>query len=240
MTVSRAEAAEEATDAYGKMSKKIDEQGDALKEAQRRYASYVLEGQKSSDQAKELAREIQRMSRELNDNEDAMRAAERAAQNLADGGLREVEDAAEDAGDGFTVLKGALSDFISDGVQNLISTAGNAISTVYGLADSTREFRQDMNTLTTAYDEADFSAQQATDTWKDLYAIFGEDDRAVEAANNIARIADSQAELDEWTQITTGIWGTYQDALPVESLAEAAAETINTGTVTGALADALN
>lgn len=234
------EAAEEATDAYGKMSKKIDEQGDALKEAQRRYASYVLEGQKSSDQAKELAREIQRMSRELNDNEDAMRAAERAAQNLADGGLREVEDAAEDAGDGFTVLKGALSDFISDGVQNLISTAGNAISTVYGLADSTREFRQDMNTLTTAYDEADFSAQQATDTWKDLYAIFGEDDRAVEAANNIARIADSQAELDEWTRITTGIWGTYQDALPVESLAEAAAETINTGTVTGALADALN
>ena len=97
-----------------------------------------------------------------------------------------------------------------------------------------------MNTLTTAYDASNFSAEQATDTWRNLYAIFGEDDRAVEAANNIARIADSQAELDEWTRITTGIWGTYQDALPVESLAEAAAETINTGTVTGTLADALN
>lgn len=111
---------------------------------------------------------------------------------------------------------------------------------IYGLAESTREFRQDMGTLETAFDRAGFSADTATETWKGLYSVFGEDDRAVEAANNIARMADSQEELDEWVRITTGVWGTYQDALPVESLAETAAETAKVGKVTGTFADALN
>ena len=234
------DSTKKATDAYGKMQERIEEQSDALKAAQRAYANYILSGDKSSKQAREAAKRVKDLSGKLQDSQDAMDAADRAAKVLADQGLDKVEDAAKDTGEGFTVLKGALSDFISDGVQNLIGMAGDAASSIYGLADSTREFRQDMNTLTTAYDASNFSAEQATDTWRNLYAIFGEDDRAVEAANNIARIADSQAELDEWTRITTGIWGTYQDALPVESLAEAAAETINTGTVTGTLADALN
>lgn len=234
------DSTKKATDAYGKMQEQIEEQSDALKAAQRAYANYILSGDKSSKQAREAAKRVKDLSGKLQDSQDAMDAADRAAKVLADQGLDKVEDAAKDTGEGFTVLKGALSDFISDGVQNLIGMAGDAASSIYGLADSTREFRQDMNTLTTAYDASNFSAEQATDTWRNLYAIFGEDDRAVEAANNIARIADSQAELDEWTRITTGIWGTYQDALPVESLAEAAAETINTGTVTGTLADALN
>lgn len=234
------DSTKKATDAYGKMQERIEEQSDALKAAQRAYANYILSGDKSSKQAREAAKRVKDLSAKLQDSQDAMDAADRAAKALADQGLDKVEDAAKDTGEGFTVLKGALSDFISDGVQNLIGMAGDAASSIYGLADSTREFRQDMNTLTTAYDASNFSAEQATDTWRNLYAIFGEDDRAVEAANNIARIADSQAELDEWTRITTGIWGTYQDALPVESLAEAAAETINTGTVTGTLADALN
>ena len=234
------DSTKKATDAYGKMQERIEEQSDALKAAQRAYANYILSGDKSSKQAREAAKRIKDLSGKLQDSQNAMDAADRAAKVLADQGLDKVEDAAKDTGEGFTVLKGAVSDFISDGVQNLIGMAGDAVSSIYGLADSTREFRQDLGTLTTAYNNANFTAEQATDTWRDLYAIFGEDDRAVEAANNIARIADSQAELDEWTRITTGIWGTYQDALPVESLAEAAAETINTGTVTGTLADALN
>ena len=234
------DSTKKVTDAYGKMQERIEEQSDALKAAQRAYANYILSGDKSSKQAREAAKRIKDLSGKLQDSQNAMDVADRAAKVLADQGLDKVEDAAKDTGEGFTVLKGAVSDFISDGVQNLIGMAGDAVSSIYGLADSTREFRQDLGTLTTAYNNANFTAEQATDTWRDLYAIFGEDDRAVEAANNIARIADSQAELDEWTRITTGIWGTYQDALPVESLAEAAAETINTGTVTGTLADALN
>ena len=53
-------------------------------------------------------------------------------------------------------------------------------------------------------------------------------------------MAKSEEELNDWVKITTGIWGTYQDALPVESLAEAASESAKTGTVVSTLADALN
>lgn len=53
-------------------------------------------------------------------------------------------------------------------------------------------------------------------------------------------MAKNQKELQQWTTILTGVFGTYGDSLPVESLAETAAETAKTGTVTGSLADALN
>ena len=154
--------------------------------------------------------------------------------------LGELEKASKDLKGGFTIAKGAAADLVSSGIQAIAGAAKDAITGIYGLADSTREFRQDMGTLETAFDRAGFSADTATETWKGLYSVFGEDDRAVEAANNIARMADSQQELDEWVKITTGVWGTYQDALPVESLAEAAAETAKVGQVTGTFADALN
>ncbi|MBS5134842.1 MAG: hypothetical protein KHZ05_05295 [Oscillospiraceae bacterium] len=154
--------------------------------------------------------------------------------------LRELDNASRNLEGGFTIAKGAAADLVSSGIQAITGAAKDAITGVYGLAESTREFRQDMGTLETAFDRAGFSAETATDTWKDLYSVFGEDDRAVEAANNIARMADNQEDLDEWVRITTGVWGTYQDALPVESLAEDAAETAKVGQVTGTFADALN
>ena len=145
-------------------------------------------------------------------------------------------DSAHDTEGGFTVMKGAIANVVGNGITALIGKCAEAASSLYGLAEETREFRQDMATLETAYAKAGFSAETAGDTWKDLYAIFGEDDRAVEAANNISRMADNQKELDEWVQISTGIWGNYQDALRGrKSLAEAAGETAKVGTVAGAL-----
>lgn len=233
------DAARQASDAAGALSDVIDRQSNTLRAAQRQYAAYVLSGEQGSQQARELANEIRELSADLNRNRSSLRNAETAAQQLADG-LDEVDDSARDTGDGFTVMKGAIANVIGNGISALIGKCTEAVSSLYGLAEETREFRQDMATLETAYDKAGFSAETAGDTWKDLYAIFGEDDRAVEAANNISRMSKTQQDLDNWVQITTGIWGTYQDALPVESLAEAAGETAKVGTVTGALADALN
>ena len=232
-------ASEKASDAVDKMTDKIGEQSDELKKAQKQYAAYILSGKKNSAQAKELAKKIKTLSSELKDNKSKLSAAETAAQKLA-GGLDDVDDAARGTKGGFTVMKGALANLVSSGIQTLIGKCSDAVSSLWGLADSTREFRQDMGTLETAYARAGFAAETAGDTWRDLYAIFGEDDRAVEAANNIARMAKNEADLQKWVKITTGIWGTYQDALPVEGLAEAAGETIAVGKVTGVMADALN
>lgn len=246
-------AAKESGGAVGELADKIKDQSSELKAAQKQYASYVLAGEEGTEQAQELAAKIKELSSDLNANKSSLAAAEKAAQRLADG-LDDAEDSADGAGDGlddvgdsarglkdgFTVAKGAMADLVSSGFQKLISSAGDAVRALFELSDATREFRQDQSTLETAFDKAGFASETATKTWKDMYAIFGEDDRAVEAANNISRMSKSQAELDSWVRITTGIWGSYQDALPVEGLAEAAGETAKVGKVTGPLADALN
>lgn len=153
--------------------------------------------------------------------------------------VKALNDAAKRA-DGFTVLKGTIANLAADGFQALVSGAAQAMQSLASLADETRELRQDLASLETAFQQNDFNAEQASDTARDLFAAFGESDRAVEAANNISRMAESQKDLDDWTRISTGAWATFQDALPVENLAEAAGETAKTGTVVGGLADALN
>lgn len=162
-------------------------------------------------------------------------------QSLSDAETRvkALSNAAKRA-EGFTVMKGAIANLVADGFQSLISGAGQAISALASLAAETRETRQDLASLNTAYQQNNFSAEQANSTARSLFGVFGESDRAVEAANNIARMAKSQQDLNEWTRISTGAWAVFQDALPVENLAEAAGETAKTGTVVGGLADALN
>jgi hypothetical protein len=164
----------------------------------------------------------------------------RTAMENARKGVRDVGDSAQESADDLGVMDIALGNLVANGISALIEGGKNAVMSLYNLAEETREFRQDMATLETAFAEAHFSADTATDTWKDLYAVFGEDDRAVEAANNISRMAKNEQELNDWVKITTGVWGSYQDALPVESLAEAAGESAKTGTVVSPLADGLN
>lgn len=248
-----ATAAEKAEGATAALSKTIKSQEKQLQAAQKMYQSLALAGDTTSQEARDLAAAIDDLTWDLENNKAAMASAEEAARGLASrydsiegsssrasDSLRDTEGAARTTEGGFTVLKGAVANLAADGFQQLVSGAGQAVSALIGLSAQTRELRQDIASLETAYGQADFTAEQATDTYTKLYSIFGESDRAVETANNIARMAQSQQDLDNWTQITTGAWATFQDALPVENLAEAAGETAQTGTVVGGLADALN
>lgn len=155
-------------------------------------------------------------------------------------GFKDSSDAAANSQGGFTIAKGAIADLVSNGIQWCIGKVGELLNSLKSLPEETRELRQDLATLDTSFSEMGFKTEEAEQSWKDLYAVFGEDDRAVETANNISHMAKNQKELNDWVTITTGVWGSYQDALPVESLAEASNETAKTGKVTGVLADALN
>ena len=73
-----------------------------------------------------------------------------------------------------------------------------------------------------------------------MYRVLGDDQQAVEAANHLAKLTTNQKELEQWTTICQGVFASYGDSLPIESLTEAANETAKTGELTGALADALN
>lgn len=146
---------------------------------------------------------------------------------------------AEEAGEGFTIAKGAVAGFIANGLTALVSGAKNAITSLLALSESTREYREDLNKLKTAFQSAGHSTKAATDVYKELYSVFGEEDRAVEAAQQIAALAKDEEEMAQMTEIATGAWAKWGDSLATESLMEGINHTAKLGEVQGTLADAL-
>lgn len=225
--------------AFGQLSGTISQQEGELEGLKRSYTNVVLEQGGESDAAKELAGQITALSKELEGNRATLREASDAADQLTRS-TDEVTQAAEEAEGGWTMMKGVLADLVSNGIQAGIGKLHDLASAVWGLPEATREYRTAMAKLDTAFSKANFSADVAAGTYRTLYRVVGDTDQATEAANLIANMAKNQKELQQWTTILTGVFGTYGDSLPVESLAETAAETAKTGTVTGSLADALN
>lgn len=131
--------------------------------------------------------------------------------------------------------KGATkaSKFIIGGVAGI----GTALISTSAL---TTEYRTEQAKLTTAFETAGMSAEQAKTTYNGLYRVLGDSGVAVEAANHLAKLTDDEQSLSEWTTICTGVFSTFGDSLPIQGLTEAANETAKTGQLTGNLADALN
>ena len=127
-------------------------------------------------------------------------------------------------------------------------SAGKAMATAFvavgaaliALGASTMEYRTEQAKLQTSFEAAGGSAEQAKTTYNDLYRVLGDSGQATEAAAHLAQLTTNQKELSEWTNICQGVYATFGDSLPIESLTEAVNETAKTGQVTGALADALN
>ena len=115
-----------------------------------------------------------------------------------------------------------------------------AITAIVAVSAATKEYRDNLAKLNTAYEASGSSAQQAAKTYNDLYRFLGDSDTATEAANLLAKLTTNEQELAEWTTALQGVYATFPDSLPIESLAEAANETAKVGKVTGTLADALN
>ena len=184
-------------------------------------------------------REISKYETALTEVSEAEKTATKTGKDVADV-LDDVGDKAKDADDGFTTLKGTIASFAGNMLTNLVGSIKDGISSIIGLADETREYRTELGKLETAFTTAGHTTDTATKTYKDLYAVLGDDGQSVEAANMLAKLCDNEKDLSTWTKIATGVYGTFGDSLPIEGLAEAANETSKTGAITGQLADALN
>ena len=123
------------------------------------------------------------------------------------------------------------------GVAGAAVAAGGAI---VALTESTREYRTEQGKLQAAFEVQNFTAEQARSTYVALNGVLGDSGQAVEASNHLAKLCDTEKELQAWTDICTGVYATFGDSLPIEGLTEAANETAKTGALTGGLADALN
>ena len=209
-------------------------------------ADYTEQARKLQVQINNQQAVVNRTSRELNNYKTTLEGAEKGTIDLENVTLKSgkaIEKAgqqAEDSTSGWTTLKGAISTFVGNVLTNAVSKFVELGKSIYGLADATREYREDMGKLETAYESAGKSTELATKTYKEFYSVLGEEDRSVEAVNHLAQFVDTEQDMIKWTNIATGVWGTFGDSLPIEGLTEAANETAKVGKVTGPLADALN
>lgn len=160
---------------------------------------------------------------------------EKAKSNISDF-QKQVEKAKANVDDNFKQIGNSIS--------SSLKTAGVAITAagaaLLALGASTEEYRNQQAKLTTAFEAAGAGAETAKNTYNDLYRVLGDGGQATEAASHLAKLTTEEKALSEWTNICQGVYATFGDSLPIESLTEAANETAKTGALTGGLADALN
>lgn len=224
----------------------LNEYEKALEEVKKEYGD-------NSDEAREWATKlnnqqsvVNKIKKEISGYEESLQEVSKAEKIASKTGkdvadvLNDVGDEAKGAEDGFTTLKGAVATFAGNALTSLVGGLKDVVSNLINLSAETREYREDMNKLETAFTTAGFTTEDATKVYKDFYAVLGEEDRSVEAVNHLAKLVDSEKDLQTWTDICTGVWATFGDSLPIEGLTEASNETAKTGQLTGVLADALN
>lgn len=224
-----------------------DVQGKKVSALQKEYDRCIADGlDPMSAAAVKMRTDINNEKAALAKTQSEINKYQKALDELADTSedaaesVEDVGEAAKDSGDNFTVTKGAIAGFISNGLTALVGACKNAISSVLGLAEATREYREDMAKLETAFSVTGHKQADAQKAYEDFYAILGESDRSVEAVNHLAELTNSQEELSKWSTIAAGVTAKFGDSLPIEGLTEAANETAKVGKVTGPLADALN
>jgi phage-related protein len=108
------------------------------------------------------------------------------------------------------------------------------------LGKASLDFQKAQAKLNTAFLSMGSTAQQAAESYNNLFRFMGDADTSAEAAAHLAKLTTNQKELAEWTKICQGVYATFGDSLAIESLTEAANETARVGKVTGTMADALN
>ena len=176
-------------------------------------------------------------ARQLEDFKDPLAEIGSAAGEAADGFDR-VDGSAGKMSDGFTVAKGVMADLASKGISFLVEKALELLSAIWNLDEATEEYRKSMGLLNTAYEDAGFNQDLAKESYRGFYEILGDTGKATEAAQLLSNLAGSEKEVAKWIEIAAGVYGKFGEAIPIESLIEAANETVKTGEVAGALSNA--
>ncbi len=234
------------------LSKTLNVQEKALEMLEKEYKDNY-EGQKENTAAAIKLRTqilnqkaaVNKTAKELKNYEDTLEKAEKGTLDLKEttlkGGkaLEKMDDATEEAEGGFTILKGTMANLLAQGVSKLISGFKDLATSAVNMAEATREYRDDQAKLQAAFAQSDKSAEVATQTYKTLFRAIGEEDTSVEAAQQLALLADSEEQVAKWAELATGVVGTFGDALKVETFYEAANETLKLGEATGAFTQML-
>lgn len=183
--------------------------------------------------AKETAEAIERVGKESDDTADQTKKTRKGADDAADS-LDDMADSADKAEKSSGGLGSTLGGVLKAGLTAVVTGVTAAVGAMVASAEASREYRAEMGKLDASFQASNHSAEAATSAYKTLYGVIGETDQAVEAAQQIALLAESEQDVAKWADLAAGVVGRFGDALQPETFFEAANETLKLGEATGA------
>ena len=137
----------------------ISKQEGTLQQLKQRYVDVATEQGETSDEARELARQIQDLSSELHENKTKLSDAEYAVDKL-DNSLEEVESSAKKADDGFTMFKATLANLAADAIMRAVDGIKNLVGNVIELGQNFTSTMSEVSAISGATGE-DFEKLEA-------------------------------------------------------------------------------
>lgn len=205
---------------------------DILRNAQEQVNRQFQDGQIGEDVFRAFQREIIETESKLNHFDSQLNQTEDA--------VEDVGDSAEKSGDGFTVMKGAMSDIVSNGIQTCLGAVKDLVGSLFELGEATEEYRSMQAKLEGSAQNFGYEADFAKSKYEELYKYLGDDQMATNAVTNLLGLGTTTENVSSLLDGAIGVWASYGDSIPIESLTEAINETIQVGKVTGTFADTLN
>lgn len=225
--------------------KVLEEYEKTLENVKREYGENSKEAMEYATKLNNQKAVVNKIKKELDNYEDALvevsnaeKIASKTGKDVAEV-LNDVGNKADDAGDGFTIFKGAIASFVGNGLTALVGGLRDAATSILGLAESTREYRDQMSKLSSASSEAGYTTTYTANKYKELYGVLADDTATTTTLSNFMALEAGGKTLDSLLNSSIGIWSKYGDSIPLDGLAEAINHSSKLGSVQGNLSDAL-
>lgn len=217
------------------LNRSLQAQEQIVAELEKEYDKVASEQGENSQAAQKLTIEINKYRAAISKTKNDINKFNKNLDELGDTAedseddLENLDDATRKLDDGFTIAKGAVAGFIANGLTALVGAAKNAVSSVLGLAEATREYRQTLATLDSASKDAGVSADYVRDKFTDMMGVFNDEDSVTEGLNNLLTAGFDEKSLDDITGSLEGAALKWKDTLKFEGMADSLQEWIGSG-----------
>ena len=215
----------------------------ALLEAQ--YDELKAAGKENTAEAQRLAIAINNQSakvkttqKQIDNYTSALKDLESTSDDTKES-VDELTNSAEKQGSTFKSIAGAVGGGLVKGVVGIGAAAAGAVTGFLALGESTREYRVGLAQLETAFSQVGFSAEDTYEAFNYFGSVLGDTKKAQETMLVLGQLVDTEKELESWTDTLTGVYATYGEAIPLESMSEALVLASKQAVAEGGLADAL-
>ena len=213
----------------------------ALKDAEKQVQAQFQRGDIGKDKYDALKREVIETEAKLGNLRSEAAKAENAVNGINENPIEEVARAADDAEESLQDAGKEASnfgDYLKAGA--IVEGAKGIASSLKDAAESSKEYMKIMGSLEISSQKAGYSAEETAAAYNTLYGVLGDNQTAATTTANLQALGLAQRQLEQLINGTIGAWATYGDSIPIDGLAEAINETVQTGKVIGTFADVLN